>query len=105
LRPIDTVCIESGSAEFFLWYSAMPYQAGLVEDRVKLIDVNRVRRIMLGIKEQSDATGVAREQCKIESLLGFVPGCAERPRVSLDSFPSINCGKRSHCFFSTGIKT
>jgi hypothetical protein len=59
VRPIDSVCIESSSAELFLWYSAMPYQTGLVEDRVKLIDANRVGRIVLGVKEQRDTTGVA----------------------------------------------
>jgi hypothetical protein len=50
VRPIDSVCIESGFAEFFLWYSTMPYQAGLVNDRIKLIDVNGIRRIVLGIE-------------------------------------------------------
>jgi len=49
-RPIDSVCIESGAPKFFLWYSAMPYQAGLVEDRVKLKDVNGVYRIVLGVE-------------------------------------------------------
>ena len=69
----------------------------------RTIEVDRVGRIVLGVKEQSDTPGVARIQGKVEPSLGFDPSCAEGPRVSLDSSVSINCGQRSHLFFSTGI--
>ncbi len=72
----------------------MPDQAGLVEDGVKNIEVNRVGRIMFGVKEQSDTRGMARIQGKVEGSLGFNPGCAEGPRVSLDSSVFVNCVQR-----------
>jgi hypothetical protein len=78
--------------EFFLSYSTMPCQGGLVENGVKNIEVDRIGRIVLGVKEQSDTPSVPRIQSKIESSLGLVPSCAEGPRVSLVSSVSINFG-------------
>jgi len=92
LRPIDPVCIESSAMEFFLSYSTMPCQGGLIENGVKNIEVDRVGRILLGVKEQSDTPGVSRIQGKVEPSLELVPSCAEGPRVSLVSSVSINCG-------------
>jgi hypothetical protein len=37
----------------------MPYQAGLIENLIENISVDRVGRILLGVKEQSDAFSVA----------------------------------------------
>src|SRR5208337_2714209 len=70
---------------------------------VENINVDRVGRIVLGVKEQSDAFSVARKQRKVIRPLRFHPGRPERPWGTLESFPLFGSLKRSHLFPPEGI--
>ena len=63
--------------------------------------MDRVGWIVLGVKEQSYARRVTRKQRKIESSLGFDPGCAEGPRVSSTCSNSSTARKESIVFLGT----
>ncbi len=67
----------------------MPYQAGLIEDGVKDILLDRVDRIVFLIEEEGDTFGMPRKEGEVVPLLRCDPCGPEGPRGALYSFPVI----------------
>jgi hypothetical protein len=85
--PIDAIGIESRPAELLFGHQTVPYQAGLIEDGVEGIPIDRVRGIIFRVEKERDTLCMPRKESKIIAVSGFDPGNPEGPRCSFYSFP------------------
>jgi hypothetical protein len=82
VRSADRIGVVSRSGYGSGFQSAVPDSPGLV-GRWKLVAVERPNEISRGVKKERDLCGVLGMQRKVERLLVFHPGYAQRRRRAL----------------------